>query len=156
MASSETDFNAVVVEDILDEHGGIIKNIRGADLSNDTVAPQFLFEGKTAHDSSGNPIVGIMPEGSIGHCVCFDVKFEDDSDFEVIFDDKCDCFCIDFGEFIEISDYEFYDGEYIVTPTDFIQMLDTDDKVMRDDVTVLAVPYTEVDNPYGGVTCIIG
>ena len=90
-------------------------------------------------------IVGTMSGESTGHCVCFDVEFDDG-----------DCFCIDFGEFIEISYYDFYDGEYIVTPTDYIQTLDTDDKVMRDDVTVLAVPYIEVDNPYGGVTCIIG
>lgn len=156
MASSEINFNAVAVEDILDEHGGIIKNIRGADLSNDTVAPQFLFKGKTAHDSSGNAIVGTMSGSSTGHCVCFNVEFEEDPGFEVIFEDKCDCFNIDFGEFIEISYDEFYDGEYIVIPTNFIQMLETDKKIMRDDVIVLAVPYTEVDNTYGGVTCIIG
>ena len=156
MASSEININAVSVEDILDEHGGVIVNITGADISNDTVEPQFLYVGKTAHDSSGNPIVGTMSGESTGHCVCFKVEFEDDPGFEVIFEDKCDCFCIDFGEFVEISHYEFYDGEYIVTPMDYIQTLDTDDKVMRDDVTVLAVPYTEVDNTYGGVTCIIG
>ena len=155
MASSETDFNAVAVEDILDEHGGIIKNIRGADLSNDTVAPNTLLEGYTAHNARGDAIVGTYRGGDTGHCACFNVIFEDEDVFGVTFDDG-DCFCIDFGEFIEISYYDFYDGEYIVTPTDYIQTLDTDDKVMRDDVTVLAVPYTEVDNPYGGVTCIIG
>lgn len=156
MISSEVDINAVSVSDTLDEHGGIIVNITGVDISNDTVAPEFLLEGKTAHDSLGNPIVGVMSGESTGHCVCFNVEFEEDSDFEVIFEDQCECFCIDFGEFIEISNYEFYDGEYIVTPKNYIQMLDTDDKIMRDDVTVLAVPYTEVDNPYGGITCIIG
>lgn len=89
-------------------------------------------------------------------CCFFDVIFEEEGAFNVLFDDKSDCFCIDFGELTEISKYEFYDGEYIVTPDVIAQYLETDSKVMRDDVTVLAVPYTEVSNPDGGLTAIIG
>lgn len=97
-----------------------------------------------------------MSSSEIRCCCFFDVIFEEETLFDVEFDENSECFCIDFGELTEISPHEYYDGEYIVTPTDFIQMLETEEKAMRDDVTVLAVPYTEVDNPYGGITCIIG
>lgn len=155
MESSNLDFNAVAVEDIPDEHGGIIKVITGVDISNDTVAPEFLLEGKTAHDSSGEAIVGTYKGGSTGHCVCFNVIFEPDDCFDVSFESD-DCFCIDFGEFIEIPIGDFYDGEYIITPKNYEQVLETQEKAMRDDVTVLAVYYAEVDNPFGGVTVTIG
>lgn len=89
-------------------------------------------------------------------CCFFDVIFEEENVFDVSFEDISDCFCIDFGEFTDISTYEFYDGEYIVTPDVIAQYLETDSKIMRDDVTVLAVPYTEVSNPDGGLTAIIG
>lgn len=97
-----------------------------------------------------------MDSSEVKCCCFFDVIFEEENVFDVSFDDISDCFCIDFGEFTDISRYEFYDGEYIVTPDVIAQNLDTDSKVMRDDVTVLAVPYTEVSNPDGGLTAIIG
>lgn len=51
---------------------------------------------------------------------------------------------------------EPYEGEYIVTPKPWvIQTLDTDDKYMEADVTVLEVPYCEVDNDKGGRTVTI-
>lgn len=97
-----------------------------------------------------------MGSSEIKCCCFFDVTFEEENVFDVSFEDISDYFCIDFGEFIEISKYEFYDGEYIVTPDTINQYLETDAKVMRDDVTVLAVPYAEVSNPDGGLTAIIG
>lgn len=46
-----------------------------------------------------------------------------------------------------------YDGEYIVTPKAFVeQTLETKNKSMTDDVTVLEIPYSEVSNPEGGTT----
>lgn len=42
-----------------------------------------------------------------------------------------------------------YEGEYIVTPRTTVQYLDTDNKMMTDDVTVLEIPYSEVSNLYG-------
>lgn len=146
---------AVYIETIPDEHGGVIKNISGDDMSNDTVTPDVLLQGQTAHNRFGEPIVGTYIGGTTGHCVCFDVEFEDDSTFEVCFKDEC-CFCIEFGELTEISTYEFYDGAYVITPLTTDQDLETELKVMRGDVTVLAVPYAEVDNVYGGVTVTIG
>ena len=44
---------------------------------------------------------------------------------------------------------EIYTGEYIVTPQTYEQYLNTDNKLMTDDVTVLEIPYSEVSNLYG-------
>lgn len=50
-----------------------------------------------------------------------------------------------------------YDGEYVVTPKPFIeQTLETKNKSLVDDVTVLEIPYSEVTNPQGGITANIG
>ena len=145
MASSNHNFNAVSVVDILEPNGGITKVITGADISNDTVTPEVLLEGRTAHNASGEAIVGIYKGGSGEHSICFDVIFEPD-----------DCFCVDFGELIEITISDFYDGAYVITPATSDQVLETEEKAMRYDLTVLAVPYAEVDNPFGGVTVTIG
>lgn len=52
---------------------------------------------------------------------------------------------------------EEYDGPYAVFPSlsEDIE-LPTEDKQMRDDVTVFKVPYAAVSNPYGGETITIG
>ena len=50
-----------------------------------------------------------------------------------------------------------YGGEYVVTPKPFIeQTLETKNKSMSDDVTVLEIPYSVVTNPQGGKTANIG
>lgn len=49
-----------------------------------------------------------------------------------------------------------YEGEYEVTPRLFVQSLDTDGKLMRDDVTVYEIPITRTTNPSGGQTVLIG
>ena len=151
------DFNAVVVTDELDENGGIIRTITGADISNDTVIPEVLLEGFTAHDSTGRSIVGTMSEGGTpGHCVCFKVIFEEDSCFSVSFCEEAN-FCVDFGEFTpDQTPIDIYSGAYEVIPNTYVQILETDAKLMADDVTVYAVPYAEVSNPEGGYTVTIG
>lgn len=51
---------------------------------------------------------------------------------------------------------DIYDGEYIVTPKPFTeQILETKEKTMADDVTVLAIPYYETSN-VSGITIYIG
>ena len=46
-----------------------------------------------------------------------------------------------------------YEGEYVITPKPFTeQVLETKNKSMSDDVTVLEIPYSEVTNPEGGKT----
>lgn len=55
--------SAVVVTEELDEGGGIIKHITAVDLSNDTVDAAHLYQGYTAHNFQGEPIVGTMSGG---------------------------------------------------------------------------------------------
>lgn len=50
---------------------------------------------------------------------------------------------------------DWYGGPYEVTPKRQDQTLPTKDKTMREDVTVLEIPYYETANPYG-TTYIIG
>lgn len=46
--------------------------------------------------------------------------------------------------------YDTYKGEYVVTPLAFEEtILETTDKVMKDDVTVLEIPYFETSNLKG-------
>lgn len=45
-----------------------------------------------------------------------------------------------------------YEGEYDVTPKVREQVLPTKNKSMREDLTIYAIPYSEVSNPEGGET----
>lgn len=50
----------------------------------------------------------------------------------------------------------WYDGPYTVVPAAFAeQVLETADKVMREDVTVTEIPYFEVSNEKQGYTAVI-
>ena len=49
-----------------------------------------------------------------------------------------------------------YTGDYDVTPRLHAQSLDTDGKLMEDDVTVYEIPITHTTNPTGGLTVLIG
>ena len=51
---------------------------------------------------------------------------------------------------------ELYDGLYEVTPRLYAQNLDTDGKLMEDDVTVYEIPISRTTNPTGGLTVLIG
>ena len=51
---------------------------------------------------------------------------------------------------------ELYDGSYEVTPRLYSQSLDTDGKLMQDDVTVYEIPISRTTNPTGGLTVLIG
>ena len=53
------------------------------------------------------------------------------------------------------GDLTTYAGPYDATPKVTPQLLNTNGKIMRDDVTVWGIPYTEVTNPKG-TTVIIG
>ena len=51
---------------------------------------------------------------------------------------------------------DIYDGSYEVTPRLYAQSLDTDGKLMEDDVTVYEIPISHTTNPTGGLTVLIG
>lgn len=55
-----------------------------------------------------------------------------------------------------VGSADYYDGAYDVTPRLYAQSLDTDGKVMEDDVTVYEIPVTRTTNPTGGLTVLIG
>ena len=76
----------------------------------------------------------------------FDAKIESES---LEFDAKLDAL-------LGALDIEYYDGDYVVTPRKVEQSLLTKEKRMRDDVTVLAINYSEVLNIGGGLTANIG
>lgn len=59
--------------------------------------------------------------------------------------------------FLQVPAYEPYEGEYAVVPKFSMGVtLNTKGKAMKENVTVAAIPVTEVDNAAGGKTLIIG
>ena len=89
--------------------------------------------------------------------VCLDVEEEELCyDLETESDELC--FDLDIEETIVIdpSAHDYYRGDYVVTPRAFsATVLETADKLMRDDVTVLEIPYFETSNLGGGYTVYI-
>lgn len=56
----------------------------------------------------------------------------------------------------ESEEYDSYEGEYLVTPKAFqSQMLDTENKVLDQNIVVTEVPYYETGNAANGVTSYI-
>ena len=55
-----------------------------------------------------------------------------------------------------IVDYDEFEGPYEVKPLVESQTIPTKDKLMQDDLVVLAVPYAEVTNLSNGITVTIG
>lgn len=51
---------------------------------------------------------------------------------------------------------EHYKGEYTVTPQTETQTMQTQNKIMDQDVTIKAIPYYETGNVQGGNTVYIG
>lgn len=51
---------AISIIDSEDEHGGTIREINAVTLWGDTVRPNVLLEGYTAHNAYGEPIVGTL------------------------------------------------------------------------------------------------
>lgn len=66
---------------------------------------------------------------------------------------------------LEVEDYiggtggappDYYDGEYEVVPKTSPQILRTEHKTMKSDVSVAEIPFHEISNEYGGATAVIG
>lgn len=73
------------------------------------------------------------------------------------FEQEGSYFASNFGQIQTITEYigDPYVGEYTVTPTVEEQIMQTKEKIMRDDVTIQAIPYFEVSNTSDGVTVYI-
>lgn len=52
--------------------------------------------------------------------------------------------------------HEYYHGSYLVVPKFEDQVLNTDEKLMKDNFTVKEIPVAKVHNPSGGYTVTIG
>lgn len=65
-------------------------------------------------------------------------------------------FKADFGEIVLVKADEQYNGDYVVIPRVYQQVLETKDKVMLDDVTVEVIPFHKVINLSDGYTVTIG
>lgn len=57
---------------------------------------------------------------------------------------------------VEHPEYPNYKGDYEVIPGPDAQSLETANKTMKDDVTIKAIPYYDVSNPYGRTIYIGG
>lgn len=52
--------------------------------------------------------------------------------------------------------YEKYEGSYKVTPMVTSQTLATENRLMKENVTIKEIPFYEVSNSFGGDTIVIG
>lgn len=49
----------------------------------------------------------------------------------------------------EVCNHEIYEGPYSITPSMDTQTVDTDGKLMDEDITINNIPVTTVSNEYG-------
>ena len=55
------------------------------------------------------------------------------------------------------TDHPVYNGPTIVMPEPYdIQILPTKEKIVKENIMVLPIPYYETSNPQGGITAYIG
>lgn len=60
------------------------------------------------------------------------------------------------GEFYKVGDYEFYEGDYEISPTFEMQTLKTKNNAMKEDIDIKPISVVKTPNPSGGYTVIIG
>ena len=78
-----------------------------------------------------------------------------ENQFQTAFASPTSTFAITFGSVVGVA-AEVYKGEYTVTPSVTDQLLLTKEKMMKDNMTFMAVPKQIVDNPAWGKTVTIG
>lgn len=78
-----------------------------------------------------------------------------ENQFQTAFASPTSTFAITFGSVVGVA-AEVYRGEYTVTPTVTDQLLLTNEKMLKDNMTFKGVPKQIVDNPSGGKTVTIG
>ena len=65
-------------------------------------------------------------------------------------------FLTEFGSFINSGqNFPYYKGDYTVVPSRKITQLETANQILKKDVIVEAVPYSQVSNAVGGATFYI-
>jgi hypothetical protein len=78
-----------------------------------------------------------------------------ENQFQTAFASPTSTFAITFGSVVGVA-AEVYKGEYTVVPAVTDQLLLTKEKMMKDNMTFMAVPKQIVENPSGGQTVTIG
>lgn len=78
-----------------------------------------------------------------------------ENQFQTAFASQTSTFAITFGSVVGVA-AEVYKGEYTVVPAVTDQLLLTKEKMMKDNMTFMAVPKQIVENPSGGQTVTIG
>lgn len=84
----------------------------------------------------------------------FTVKFKDDSPFNVSFIDRSEM-KIGFDNVQEISTYETYTGEYEITPSDEIQVLNTENKMCINNIVIQPIPQNYGRIAYNGYSLTV-
>lgn len=59
------------------------------------------------------------------------------------------------GSIVSLEFIDDYNKEYEITPKMSKQIIETYDKRAIKDITINAIPYKEIENEYGGKTCMI-
>ena len=86
----------------------------------------------------------------------FETAFQSsENQFQTFFASPTSIFSVAFGNVVGVA-AEVYKGEYTVVPAVTDQLLLTKEKMMKDNMTFMAVPKQIVDNPSGGKTVTIG
>lgn len=78
-----------------------------------------------------------------------------ENQFQTAFSSPTSTFAITFGSVVGVA-AEVYKGEYTVVPAVTDQLLLTKEKMMKDNMTFMAVQKQIVENPSGGQTVTIG
>lgn len=88
------------------------------------------------------------------------VKFlETEQSFAVGFSENPQALAVGFDHFQSVTgepEFDYYTGEYEVTPRTTRQVLDTGQKIMTDDLVVVEIPFAAVTNNANGLTVTIG
>lgn len=150
-----SEVKAIGIKDTLDEHGGIIREITAVSLETDTVQPDTLLTGVTAHDAEGNPIIGTMrPSGSqliLEHTLIGKLT-RPQRIIGTITKPNSLTGTISRAPVKEVV----YAGPYVVEPKFEDQTLETSQKFMTADVTVKEIAVSRTTNLSGGITVYIG
>ena len=124
-------FKNVFVSD--DGNGNI--SIKGVSVHDDLLGNTVLKGLNASDDNAGNVVVSIPKLNIKGDLSCSGLLV---------------------GKVSNNASYDYYLGDYNVTPKFEQQVLATDNKLMAGDVVVNAIPISKVSNTGGGKTVIIG
>ena len=84
----------------------------------------------------------------------FSVEFISDGAFPIAFESS-EAMIADFGSTVRIGDFDTYEGEYEFIPSDQEQIIPTEALLMRQNITIHAVPNTYGHIGWNGATLTV-